>query len=113
MLPQAKIEEIRRLLAEGKSQRRVAQLAYVSRGTVGAVASGQCRDRVELPSVDDVPTGPSVRCPGCGGRVYAPCLLCRVRRLQTEERADRRRTAGRILRTPADVRRRDDPTFGG
>lgn len=113
MLPQSKIEEIRRLLAEGKSQRRVARLADVSRGTVGTVAAGRCRDRVVLPGVDDVPPGPSVRCPGCGGRVYAPCLLCRVRRLQTEERADRRRTAGRQDRTPADVRRREDPTCGG
>jgi hypothetical protein len=25
------------------------------------------------------PNGPVARCPGCGGLVHCPCLLCRVR----------------------------------
>ena len=113
MIPQAKIEEVRRLLAEGKSQRQAAVLAEVSRGTVGRIAAGRLADRVVLPRLDEPPPGPIVRCPDCGGRVFAPCVVCRIRRIKSDERADRRRMADRILRTPKDDRRRNDPTFGG
>jgi len=34
---------------------------------------------------EEEPAGPPVRCPGCGGRVYPPCRLCRMRRIKEEE----------------------------
>ncbi len=79
------VAEIRRLLAEGmSSQRRIARLTGVSRGTVGAIASGKRPDYdvLQQPGDDawEEPAGPPKRCPHCGGRVYLPCQLCRVRR---------------------------------
>lgn len=113
MVPQAKIDEVRRLLAEGKKHREVARLADVSRGTVAGVASGKRRDYCNLPHVGEEATGPIVRCPGCGGRIFAPCILCRIRKQNIADRSARRRTAGRSDRIPAEDRRRNDPTFGG
>jgi hypothetical protein len=79
------IDEIRRLvLSATLSQRKIAQRLGVSRGTVNAVALGkrpvphQRRREDPLPA----PEGPAVRCPGCGGLVHSPCLLCRVRSMQ-------------------------------
>ena len=78
------VDEIRRLLAEGHySQRQIARLMNVNRGTVGAIAAGRRPDyqslrqnrREEPPQ----PVGPPQRCPGCGGMVYLPCRLCRAR----------------------------------
>jgi transcriptional regulator with XRE-family HTH domain len=90
MLPLAKIKEVERLLAETcLSQRKIAQLAGVSRATVGAVASGRRPDYEarELARADDCqPTGPIVRCATCGARVYSPCWVCRMREANTEER---------------------------
>ena len=49
MLATNTIAEIRRLLAEKThSQREIARLTGVSRGSVGAVASGRRRDYDEL-----------------------------------------------------------------
>jgi hypothetical protein len=86
------IAEIRMLLAlKTHSQRYIARLLGVSRGTVAAIASGK-RQKTPLPEPcdDDTedteePSGPPTRCPGCGGLVYIPCLLCRLR----EQRARR------------------------
>jgi hypothetical protein len=93
MIAPAKVQEIERLLAEGTmSQRRVARQAGVSRATVKGIAGGSRPDyearrlarrqfrKRELP-------GPLVRCGECGGRVYAPCRLCRVRRFKAAEQA--------------------------
>jgi transcriptional regulator with XRE-family HTH domain len=78
------IAEIQRLLAEGKlSQRKIAKLTGVSRGTVGAVANG--KRHVHEREVDcweaglEPQPGPPRHCPGCGGLVYLPCRLCRTR----------------------------------
>jgi len=78
------VDEVRRLLAEKKqSQRAVARLTGVSRGTVGRIAHGeklQCEDPIwRKRQGADFPSGPLRRCPTCGGRVYMPCRLCRVR----------------------------------
>jgi transcriptional regulator with XRE-family HTH domain len=90
MLPLAKIKEVERLLAETcLSQRKIAQLAGVSRATVGSVASGRRPDYEarELARGDDCqPTGPIVRCGTCGARVYSPCWVCRIREAKTEQR---------------------------
>jgi transcriptional regulator with XRE-family HTH domain len=79
------VTEVRRLLAEGVlSQRRISELTGISRGSVRAIASGKRPDYEALrqPADDewDEPTGPAVRCPGCGGMVCMPCQLCRVRK---------------------------------
>jgi transcriptional regulator with XRE-family HTH domain len=113
MISQEQVQAVRKLLADGRySQRDVAKLTGVSRGTIGAIASGQRVDRVRQPRERlEEPLGPIVRCPTCGGRVHAPCVLCRVRNLKAEERAERRRRADRD-RNDADeiLRRRSNPT---
>ena len=84
MIGRSIVLEIRHLLAEGTiSQRKIARRLGVSRGTVNAIALG--RRRESAGRADDVeegflaPAGPPRRCPGCGGMVRMPCLLCRLR----------------------------------
>jgi hypothetical protein len=83
MIGTEKVAEIRRLLAEGRySQRRIAAMVGVSRGTVNAIAHGRRKERSRSPNGENALfAGPFVRCPGCGGRVRMPCLLCGVRGL--------------------------------
>lgn len=84
MLPLAVVEEVHRLLVEGDlSQRKIAAKLGVSRGVVGAIASGKRgiygrepkHDGLELFSTDVLPE----RCQCCGAKVYKPCVLCRTR----------------------------------
>ena len=79
-----RVREIRRLLDEGDlSQRDVAVRLGVSRGTVWRIASGrrglhgggEVIQFVKKEATQSLPT----RCPGCGGKVYLPCRLCRTR----------------------------------
>ena len=90
------VAEVRRLLAERKhSHRKIARLTGICRGSVGAIASGRRPDYE--PSEEDEeeePTGPPRRCPNCGGLVYVPCRLCRIRKALAEKRrpAPRRAT---------------------
>ena len=85
MIPNSVVHEVQRLLrVEGLSQRKVAMRLGVSRGSVHAIAQGKRNE----------PTGPRLldpglqydrppeRCPECGGLVYMPCLLCRIRTLR-------------------------------
>jgi hypothetical protein len=89
MIAPAVIEEIRRLLREGLlSQRQIAGRLGVSHGTVNAIVLGRRADIVPRPPQEDavpMPAGSSVRCPGCGGRVQMPCLLCYVRTWQKRQ----------------------------
>lgn len=91
MIAAAVVDQIRGLLAEGGlSQRRIAQRVGVSRGTVNAVARGR-RPDYEIgrrpPGADFTPpSGPPKRCPGCGGMVQMPCLLCHVRAIRGRSR---------------------------
>ena len=84
MITATVVDEIQRMLREGRlSQRKIAARIGVSRGTVNAIAMGKrlCR-RDDRPAADHgftPPAGPPVRCPGCGGRVQMPCLLCYIR----------------------------------
>ncbi len=80
------VDQILGLLAEGRlSQRKIARFVGVSRGTIGAIAKGhrprprRTEDRWGEPIR---PLGPPRRCNGCGGLVYLPCLLCRMRKLR-------------------------------
>ena len=80
MLSDEVVLEIRRLLDEGNlSWRAIGERIGVSRTMVGHVAKGRRRPKslvaegkTQLPS----------RCRKCGGMVYKPCRLCRVRSYQ-------------------------------
>jgi hypothetical protein len=81
MLPLKVVREVRRLLDEGRhSQRQIAETVGVSRGTVQAIAAGKRGIYGAEPTGDAEPSNvPPVRCPGCGARVYLPCVLCKAR----------------------------------
>lgn len=81
MLPIEVVAEVQRLLECGQhSQRQIALLVGVSRGTVHAIATGKrgLHGREGSPATQPVEAVPE-RCPGCGTRVYLPCILCRAR----------------------------------
>jgi hypothetical protein len=86
VIAQAVVEEIRHLLDEGAiSQRKIARHLGVSRGTVNAIAQGKRPDGMgRRDEAEDFlsPVGPPRRCPGCGGMVLMPCLLCHVRAMR-------------------------------
>lgn len=89
MLSNNVVEEIRRLLSEGKlSQREISKHLRVSRGSVTSVALNR---RHEPEPCDDLALelGPPTRCPSCGGLVYLPCVLCRARLAQFGPRGER------------------------
>lgn len=100
MIHPARVQLVEQLLHEKKhSLRAIARITGVSRGSVGAIASGRRPEYAEVrtPTDDEDwrPTGPITRCAKCGGRVYAPCRLCHVRD-DSERRASRaRRIPGR------------------
>jgi hypothetical protein len=83
MIAHERLAEIRRLLGEPSiSQVQIAQMTGVSRGTVRAIAkdpelADRRRDRA-LDRISAKRKSPR-RCPTCGGKVYLPCRLCRVR----------------------------------
>ena len=83
MIAAGVVEHIRQLLDQGEvSQRRIARQLGVSRGTVNAIAQGRRRDCPTASDSDPLgfvpPQGVPRRCPGCGGLVQMPCLLCRL-----------------------------------
>lgn len=98
MLSQQVIEEARQLLAEGTmSQRQIAERLHISRGTVNSLALGRRGSQgCEMATAQPIQVSPS-RCPGCGGWVYMPCVLCRTRRFIAERRqASRERMLKRV-----------------
>lgn len=105
------VQEVLRLLAEDRlSQRGIARQLRISRGTVLAIAKGRRPDYEALRRRRraDLPQGPPVRCPGCGGLVQMPCLLCRVRAQKEHERSRqefRRLWRDRKIRLPPHVAR--------
>jgi endonuclease G len=88
-------EEVNRLLALRWSHRRIAGQTGVSRSTVNNIAHGYQPRLDESPGV--IPNGPLGRCPGCGGRVFLPCVLCQVRALKAEEQRARKQTSLRSI----------------
>jgi hypothetical protein len=100
------VVEVRRLLAMGRmSQRQIARSTGISRATISAIASGkrpdyQTRVRDDEP---ERPIGPPVRCPGCGGRVYIPCRLCRIRAVKRRE-LERKKHLARFIAGDCRVR---------
>ena len=103
MLSNALIEAAQRLLVDGKlSRRAIAKKLDVSRGSVSAIASGLLRPQPQtLPDDGPLETGPIERCASCGGRVYAPCRLCRVRDWKIERQDETRRRSERGTDAPA------------
>jgi hypothetical protein len=84
MIAAAVVEKVRRMLNEGRiSQRKIARQMGISRGTVNAIALGRHSDPSARRRWEDrgfiPPDGEPVRCPGCGGLVQMPCLLCYMR----------------------------------
>ena len=79
MLAAKTVAEIQRLLdLKTHSQRRIAAIVGVSRGSVAAIASGKRRD-VPADAADDAPMNHPVRrhgVPAAGGLVYMPCVFC-------------------------------------
>lgn len=92
MLASEVVDKIRCLLSEGQlSQRAIARLLGVNRGTVSAIALGRGRydelskrrrSREEVPP----PSGCPRRCPECGALVQMPCVACRVREILRHRR---------------------------
>lgn len=98
MLALEKVLEVKRLLDEGNlSRRAIAAQTGASRGTVNAIANGERglhgRRQEDLED-DGLPRLSTVaeRCPGCGGLVFMPCVLCEAR-LYTEMLTAPRRVA--------------------
>lgn len=84
MLSRHLADKVLQLLHEGKhSQRQIARLTGVSRGTVAAIARGEWHARYHPPLGEDGDTPPPpTRCPDCGAIVTPPCLACHVRQLK-------------------------------
>ena len=89
MIAASVIHHIQQLLAEGaSSQRRIARLTGISRGTIAAIAKG--RRRPHEPRADEEePLGPIERCPGCGAMVHMPCHACRIQQRKFKPRRGR------------------------
>lgn len=107
MLSTALIMEVRRELDRGTlSHREISRRLGVSRGIITAMAKGERGDHGRDPSGENFRNSPRrpltrpVRCPGCGGLVFAPCRLCAAQ-------ACRERTLEirRLLREPTPPRR--------
>jgi hypothetical protein len=81
MLSPCLVQEIQRLLAAGYSRRKVARMAGVSRNTVNQIAAEQRPNYAEPQErpLSSLPRRKPKRCVGCGGLVYPPCKLCRLR----------------------------------
>jgi len=122
MIALSLVQEAERLLAEGQlSQRRIAATVGISRATVGAIAAGKRPDyeaRRAARAGELEPLGPPARCPTCGGMVYTPCQLCRVRLIKNREeevartarRQARQRAARRLLAAVANHQREEPPS---
>ncbi len=94
MIAEAVVEKVRHLLADGAlSQRKIARRLGISRGTVNAISQGRRPDYSQEDAAEvenfPFPQGLPRRCPGCGGMVQMPCLLCYVRSLGRVDRARR------------------------
>jgi hypothetical protein len=101
MLAAKIVAEVRRLLeTKTHSQRRIAALLGISRGSVAAIALGRRREPQAKAAGEAVfeDSGPPTRCSGCGAMVHMPCLLCRLRK-ETP-----RRPAHRVPDLPATMR---------
>ena len=81
---------IEQLLEEGQlTQQQIAELTGIGRSTVQSIAIGR-RQRLYFNPCDEPPVQTPVRCAECGGLIYPPCQLCRLRRWQRRRMLRRR-----------------------
>lgn len=86
MLRRSQVRNVRKLLADGWSLRKIARKTRLARGTVDDIAHGPRYNPLPSPGEDGPEClGPPVRCAKCGGMVYPPCRLCRVRAIQARK----------------------------
>lgn len=85
MLDPAVVDEVMRLLAEGRwSKRKIARMTGVSRGSVQGIASGRRAVRTAPPPDEKkIFKAMARRCPGCGRWMQIPvgaerCLACQA-----------------------------------
>ena len=81
MIERTIIELIEKLIKDkGLSQRQIAKIMKVSRGTVHAVArEKRTLKRAKSNAQSFVsPQGKPSRCPYCGANVQMPCLSCQI-----------------------------------
>ncbi len=76
MIPVEKESAIADLLGRGLPQRRIASLVGVSRGTVGAIATGRRPVHLRRPAQQAEEPRRMGRCPTCGRQIMLPCLAC-------------------------------------
>ena len=89
MIPWSKVKEIRRLLRQGGiTQRKIAEIVGVHKGTVEAIAQGRRQYLKQRRGAKHV--SPDVRCPGCGGMTQMPCMVCDRRALKEKAMAKNR-----------------------
>ena len=86
MLEHRLVLQIVLLLSQKKySQRQIAKMMGVSRGTVNAIARGKRQFTPKKAELDEnkipLPRGEPCRCPLCGAMVRMPCLACTLRRI--------------------------------
>ncbi len=85
MLTAWQVAEVRRLLLEGRRQREICRLTRISRSTIARIVDHRRPDYEAIRQAKREeewvrPTGPMIRCPGCGHLVRFPCRVCRARR---------------------------------
>jgi hypothetical protein len=102
MIAEEKIREAELMLARGKlSQRKIAKITGLSRGTISMIANGKRKVQAKTVAPDLPPEqekSPPVRCPCCGAMVRMPCLLCFLKNL-AERKSPIMRPHGRIAET--------------
>jgi len=101
------VDQVERLLDDGLSQRAIARMTGVSRGSVHRIKTGKrvIRGRSNGDELE-APSGPVDRCPGCGGLVQQPCVACRTRETPVDRLSGRDDVDALALDLEADDRRR-------
>ena len=92
----ATARRIQAMHQDGYTRRRIAEVLSVSERTIWRVTHGHWHEKQRAreqrqaaprpqpqPLEEPLPSGPYVRCRGCGGKVQMPCRLCRLRARQT------------------------------
>lgn len=84
MLNRYQVDKVQRLLEQEHSQRAVARMTGISRGTVGTIANGRHAPKLKLlRDIQDEEAaeycGPKIFCRTCGYMIYEPCGVCRAR----------------------------------
>lgn len=82
MISDAQFDQIEQLLEEGHTQRAIARLTGISRGTVHAIATG--KRLKQGPGFQPKPCAPH-HCPTCGALIdLEPCVACHARGVAAE-----------------------------